>query len=113
MPIAIIKPKIIGVVTVGRIQFFLQGTYTAVMGERQAHLSLQSLHKSRPCCSAASLLLQIIPQTRLIPPNAPSCPLRKMVPCEYQSKPVAKFRIAEPAIRESFYRSIPHCLAIP
>src|SRR5215510_2716714 len=93
MPIAIIKPKIIGVVPVGRIQFFLQGTYSAVMGERQGHLSIQSLHNSRPCCSAASLLLKIMPQMRLISTIEPSCPLRKMVPCEYQSKPVAKFEL--------------------
>src|SRR5262249_59480614 len=36
MPIASIKPKIVGLVLHGgRIQFFLQGTYSAVMGDDQ------------------------------------------------------------------------------
>src|SRR5262245_40276193 len=49
---------------------------------------------------------------RLISTIEPSWPLRNIVPWEYQSKPVAKVGIAEPAIRESLYRSIPDCLAI-
>src|SRR5215475_1560203 len=57
MAITSIKPKIIGLVlSGGRIQFFLQGTYSAVMGKRQGHLSIHSLHSLSPCRSAASLL---------------------------------------------------------
>jgi hypothetical protein len=33
MPLASIKPKIIGLTPGGRIQFFLQGTYSALVGE--------------------------------------------------------------------------------
>src|SRR5215813_11184199 len=51
MPIASIKPKIVGLVLHGgRIQFFLQGTYSARLVERQGRLSIHSLHNSRPCC---------------------------------------------------------------
>jgi len=34
------------------------------------------------------------------------------VPCDYQSKPFAKFGVADPAVRKPLYRSIPHCLAM-
>jgi hypothetical protein len=37
--------------------------------------------------------------------------VRKIVPCEYQSNPVAKLGTAEAVIRNPLYRSIPHCLA--
>jgi hypothetical protein len=36
----------------------------------------------------------------------------QIIPCEYQSNPVAKVGFAVPVIRKSLYRSIPHCLRL-
>jgi hypothetical protein len=59
MPIASIKPKIIGLVLPGRpIQFFLQGTYSARLVERQGRLSTHALHNSRPHCFSLFLCLE-------------------------------------------------------
>jgi hypothetical protein len=36
----------------------------------------------------------------------------QIIPCEYQSNPVAKVGFAVPVIRKSLYCSIPHCLRL-
>src|SRR5215475_14728153 len=58
-PITSIKPKIIGLVLLpgGRIQFFLHGTYSPMMGESQGRLSIQSLHNSRPSCHQCQVIV--------------------------------------------------------
>jgi hypothetical protein len=84
-----------------------QRTYSARLVERQGRLSIQSLQSCSPCCSASSLLLKIGPSMRLTPTIELRRPGRKTIPCEYQSKPVAKVGTAEPSIRNPLYRSIP------
>src|SRR5262249_48980930 len=66
------------------------------------------LHSLRPCSSAASLLSKIGPRMRLISTIESRRRLvRKIVPWEYQSNPVAKVGMAEPSIRNPLYGSIP------
>ena len=67
----------------------------------QGRLSIQSLHNLRPCCSAASLLLKTGPSMRFTSTIEPRQAGRKIIPCEYQSKPVAKVGTAELVIRKS------------
>src|SRR5262249_10860309 len=56
--LASIRPKIIGLVLPGgRIQFFLQGTYSPMMGESQGRLSIRSLHNSRPPCHQCQVIV--------------------------------------------------------
>src|SRR5262249_37599721 len=91
MPIASIRPTIIGLlVRNSRIQFFLRGTYSAGLVERQGRLSIQYLHRLRRCYSATSLLLKTGPSIRLTCTIELSRPGRKTIPCEYESKPVQR-----------------------
>src|SRR5215831_17384167 len=62
MPIANIKPKIIGLVLPDcRIQFFLQGSYNAVVGKASRPLINPVLAQLKPSVPAASLLLKTGP----------------------------------------------------
>ena len=66
-----------------------------------APVSIHSLQSCIPCSSAASLLLKIGPLIRLTSTIEVTRPGRKITPCEYQSKPVAKVGTAEPVIKKS------------
>src|SRR5262245_37583790 len=60
MPIASIKPKIVGLVLHGgRIQFFLQGTYSARLVERQGRLSIQAACQSILCTTQGHAVITI------------------------------------------------------
>src|SRR5262249_25077960 len=65
---------------------------------RSRRLSIQSLH-SLKASSAASLLSKIVPLMCLISTTELKRPGRRIVPCEYQSNPVAKVGTAEPEIK--------------
>jgi hypothetical protein len=112
MPMASIKPKIIGLVLLGgRIQFFLPGTYNALVGKESrlfvnpvfAQLETVLLRFFLAVKDRSSMCL-----TSTIEPRRAG---RKTIPCEYQSNPVAKVGTGEVIIRKPRYRSIPHCLA--
>src|SRR5215471_19564750 len=90
----------------------MSGKSSVEFVEYQSHLSIQSLHSFRPCSSAASLLLKTGPSIRLTSTSELSRRGRKIIPCEYQSKPVAKDGTGELVIKKSLYRSISHCLTI-
>jgi hypothetical protein len=63
------------------------------LGEYQGRLLIQSLHSSRPCSSAASLVLKDRSLDTFDFYNRAEAAVREIVPCEYQSMPLQSWAL--------------------